>query len=362
MKLILRLFHSPCVGIRTCSDYSPFGVELDGRTVSAGYRYGFQNQEKDDEIKGEGNSVNYTFRMHDSRLGRFFTIDPLFMKYPSNSSFSFSENNVIACVELEGAEKYWSADGKRYLGQIGTDESIRIINSKENEKHVLYAIYKQQNCHMAKFDKLSQQYEYDVMMAYRNSYSAKLLTDPFTRNINAVIDRSIMDLTPFVKWKSQFSAEFGNLEAQQTACLRACVAICKNAGVKRPGQNSTNVIQTAKEVGNDLVIDEENSKKGVDYINTELERGFPMVVGVNHTIGNNYNEKTTDHFIVIVGKGFDNNRKQVFYTYYEVGKRLKQDGMNVDNKLYLQDNGALSQDTKNNLGHKYTVTQVRKNE
>ena len=22
---------SPCVGIRTCSDYSPFGVELDGR-------------------------------------------------------------------------------------------------------------------------------------------------------------------------------------------------------------------------------------------------------------------------------------------------------------------------------------------
>ena len=34
------------VGIRTCSDYSPFGVELDGRTVSGGYRYGFQNQEK----------------------------------------------------------------------------------------------------------------------------------------------------------------------------------------------------------------------------------------------------------------------------------------------------------------------------
>jgi hypothetical protein len=46
--------HSPCVGIRTCSDYSPFGVELDGRTVSGGYRYGFQNQEKDDEVKGEG--------------------------------------------------------------------------------------------------------------------------------------------------------------------------------------------------------------------------------------------------------------------------------------------------------------------
>jgi hypothetical protein len=37
------------------------------------YRYGFQGQEKDDEIKGgKGNSLNYTFRMHDPRVGRFF--------------------------------------------------------------------------------------------------------------------------------------------------------------------------------------------------------------------------------------------------------------------------------------------------
>ena len=48
---------SPCVGIRTCSDYSPFGVELDGRTVSLeGYRFGYQGSEKDDEFKGYGNS------------------------------------------------------------------------------------------------------------------------------------------------------------------------------------------------------------------------------------------------------------------------------------------------------------------
>ncbi len=32
---------------------------------------GFQGQEKDDEIKGEGNSLNYTYRMHDPRLGGF---------------------------------------------------------------------------------------------------------------------------------------------------------------------------------------------------------------------------------------------------------------------------------------------------
>ncbi len=68
-------------------------------------RYSYQAQEMDNEIKGEGNSVNYKYRMHDPRLGRFFALDPLFKDYPANSSFAFSENNVIHCVELEGLEK-----------------------------------------------------------------------------------------------------------------------------------------------------------------------------------------------------------------------------------------------------------------
>ncbi|GGD34322.1 hypothetical protein [Flavobacterium orientale] len=68
------------------------------------YRYGFQGQEKDDEVKGEGNSLNYTFRMHDPRVGRFLSLDPLFKKYPHNSPYAFSENRVIDGVELEGRE------------------------------------------------------------------------------------------------------------------------------------------------------------------------------------------------------------------------------------------------------------------
>ena len=66
------------------------------------YRYGFQGQEKDDEIKGEGNSINYKYRMHDPRVGRFFAVDPLTAKYPHNGPYNFSENRVIDGVELEG--------------------------------------------------------------------------------------------------------------------------------------------------------------------------------------------------------------------------------------------------------------------
>jgi RHS repeat-associated protein len=80
---------------------------MPGRSFSSGsYRYGFQGQEKDDEIKGAGNSINYKYRVHDPRLGRFLSFDPLAPDYPWNSPYAFSENQMIDAVELEGLEKY----------------------------------------------------------------------------------------------------------------------------------------------------------------------------------------------------------------------------------------------------------------
>tara|TARA_R110002072_G_scaffold287464_4_gene453139 strand:- start:12283 stop:13299 length:1017 start_codon:yes stop_codon:yes gene_type:complete len=78
---------------------------LPGRHANTSdYRYGFQGQEMDDEVKGEGNSVNYTFRMHDPRVGRFLSIDPLAKSYPWNSTYAFAENRVIDGIDLEGKE------------------------------------------------------------------------------------------------------------------------------------------------------------------------------------------------------------------------------------------------------------------
>lgn len=85
---------------------------------SDSYRYGFQGQEKDDEIKGEGNSLNYTYRMHDPRIGRFFAIDPLTKKYPWYTPYSFSGNKVIQFVELEGLAESNTAAGSVIMGLL----------------------------------------------------------------------------------------------------------------------------------------------------------------------------------------------------------------------------------------------------
>ncbi|MCJ8288369.1 MAG: hypothetical protein HRT58_21905 [Crocinitomicaceae bacterium] len=43
--------------------------------------------------------------MHDTRIGRFFAVDPLAPKYSYNSPYAFSENRVIDAIELEGLEQ-----------------------------------------------------------------------------------------------------------------------------------------------------------------------------------------------------------------------------------------------------------------
>ena len=89
-------------------DYFPFGMAMPGRSYEAGdYRFGFQGQEQDDEVKGTGNSVNYKYRVHDPRLGRFLSIDPLAPDYPMYSPYHFSSNQPIHAEELEGLESRW---------------------------------------------------------------------------------------------------------------------------------------------------------------------------------------------------------------------------------------------------------------
>ncbi|MEL7530986.1 MAG: RHS repeat-associated core domain-containing protein, partial [Bacteroidota bacterium] len=103
--------------ISSTHDYYAFGMKMPGRDWSVGneYRYGFQGQEQDREYYG--GAVSYKYRIHDPRIGRFLSIDPLAPHFPWNSPYAFSENMVIAHVELEGAESIYYLI-RRDLGKI----------------------------------------------------------------------------------------------------------------------------------------------------------------------------------------------------------------------------------------------------
>lgn len=68
------------------------------------YRYGFNGMEKDDEIKGNGNQIEFRYRGYDTRLGRFFAIDPVAHRYPSWTPYQFAGNIPIKFVDQEGLQ------------------------------------------------------------------------------------------------------------------------------------------------------------------------------------------------------------------------------------------------------------------
>jgi RHS repeat-associated protein len=66
------------------------------------YRFGFNGMERDDEIKGLGNSYMTEFRQYDSRLGRWLSVDPLFSQYTSYSPYAFVRNNPLSLIDPTG--------------------------------------------------------------------------------------------------------------------------------------------------------------------------------------------------------------------------------------------------------------------
>lgn len=125
--------------VRSAQDYYPFGMLMPGRHWGGDYQFGYQSQEKDNEIKGEANSLNYKYRMDDPRLGRFQAVDPLAAKFAWNSPYAFSENRVIDGIDLEGKEH------EQYLmRQIVANQGVgalKIISLSNGYGPVLNATY-----------------------------------------------------------------------------------------------------------------------------------------------------------------------------------------------------------------------------
>lgn len=151
-------------------------------------------------------------------------------------------------------------------------------------------------------------------------------------------------------------------------CLELCKLILKKYGLSTFG-SSSNCIRLLQEKNGKLTYygdnPKENYKKAIDCIDKHLEQKRPIIVGVNHTIGRNINEGTTDHFVVIYGR--EHNGKHYVYYYYEVGKSDVVAGYNDKENRFIYDisNPDKPQfyDDKSSRGDKarFDVTQVRPN-
>ena len=134
----------PWVGIRNISDYSPFGVLLAERTVEgAFYRNGFQGQERDDEVKGEGNFNSTFLRLFDSRIGRWTNTDPLALMRPWMSPYNFVQNTPLNKIDpLGGVDDWVKGNGENDTGHGENDwHWVEEIHSQADADQAGYSGY-----------------------------------------------------------------------------------------------------------------------------------------------------------------------------------------------------------------------------
>jgi RHS repeat-associated protein len=103
------------------------------------YRYGFNGKENDNEVKGAGLQLDYGFRIYDSRLGRFLSVDPLFKTYPYYTPYQYASNNPIIAIDVDGLE---SSDDKNptQLTQQEVTATQNKIESLSNRAATLKAL------------------------------------------------------------------------------------------------------------------------------------------------------------------------------------------------------------------------------
>lgn len=111
------------------------------RNSQAGYRFGFNGREMDNEISGVGNQYDYGFRIYNPRISRFLSVDPLTGTYPWYTPYQFAGNEPILYVDLDGLEEdltkcfKWGNDKPLIRVPIGIKRFFRKLTRHHPSHH-----------------------------------------------------------------------------------------------------------------------------------------------------------------------------------------------------------------------------------
>ena len=75
------------------TDYYPYGMSMQERTYSPDYRFGYTGHEKENDLTDGVYITEY--RLLDTRLGRWMSVDKLWTDYPELSSYVYCAGNPI---------------------------------------------------------------------------------------------------------------------------------------------------------------------------------------------------------------------------------------------------------------------------
>lgn len=329
-----------------------------------------KNSKGSKENNDKSNENNYVDNAKDNSMGRN-------NKYIAFKPIYSNENNYIKDYKIHGGENYESTYG------------INLYNKYNEFINSFYKLIIQKNDDIYIKDKVAP-----IKLQVSYLLDIDLRANPSNPN--------------GVKWQSQKSS---------TGCKDACDEILKSAGIERSGlrllnyenikinegdKDTVSVFILAVEKYHEFkfkpetsevdifgpkIIDDikakdssfdetkqeiylepipENLQYALEYIDSELEKGYPVLIGVDERFDKRIRDDeeryngpayTTDHFVVIVGRKYDSNRVPE-YIFYDVRTEHENKGASDENTLRVE--GNFLKGTYNNK-LSYVVTEVRRN-
>lgn len=182
-----------------------------------------------------------------------------------------------------------------------------------------------------------------------------------------------------VQWISQIDDMY-----EGTSCWRwACCNRASNEILRRSGTSSDRSMQVViaqsyqQDCGNITMISKEKFDEGINILKTSLkEHKLPVLIGVHHPVKDEYGiyvkevcsgntPSASNHYIVVVGMGYDEQKRKNYFRFYEVGTGRNSHGTSIENKLYVNDDFKIiigkTSYKKDNINHYYTIVEIRKN-
>ena len=329
----------------SAQDYFPFGLEMGSdREVNnseSGYRYGFNGKEKDTDGEfGSTTTYDYGFRIYNPAIAKFLSVDPLMSDYPSWTPYAFAMNRPIDGLDLDGLE-YISAN---ILNEVFSTDPEFVLSTYFDTEAVNYQnqTYYNVNKHL---------YLDQDGNVTDKAIGALVLANPRNKKITSWVYNSegpVVNTTDNVGYRDAGSN-----------CFKAACSTVDNAGYDPNSYWDISTKQMYKEEGKNggLAVTAQSIEDAYDLIHTSLENGRPVLVGIDDGEGHPGNhDQTTDHFVVIVDRGFDDDGREFFRYFDNTGQKTTE-----LNKLYIKADGMLESENGIFRGQNgnYKVTHVR---
>ena len=151
-------------------------------------------------------------------------------------------------------------------------------------------------------------------------------------------------------------------------CLNVCKLTMDKMGQSNYG-SSANVIYLVRENDDHTALVHYGEAAQyysavTDCINRHLDAGLCIIVGVDHTLKMGINDGTIDHFVLIVGREYNEETRLYEFIYVETGTDSPNNAYRPENRfIFDQTVGMYMDDSAGSSGaKKYTLTELRPND